>query len=355
VAGGRSERLDLAAMVQDHQPGTVCRRLDGGLLGDHRAAQAGGERAGQPLDGGHGLRLEVGPTAVADQDQRPPAARAVDERDPQLGVEAVGSQHLPPAQAALGLTVGGLAQQPDRVRAGGQVGEPVDVLGQVLVGGQQREPAGQVQGQVAGDQRRGRVVGLPAGAVEANRPAQQGVGCIEPGLGIQPVLAEPHQLPLGPASPRPRGQTASVELAMSDPTRNKAVVAEFIDAVFTNGDLDAVDRYLSPGFVNHDPFPGFAPDREGMRQTAQVFRQAFPDWHAGQETHIAEGDLVAERFTARGTHQGEIMGVPPTGTTVTLAGINIFRVQDGQLVERWGRTDDLGFLQQLGIVPAMTS
>ncbi|HKQ02266.1 MAG TPA: ester cyclase [Actinomycetes bacterium] len=142
---------------------------------------------------------------------------------------------------------------------------------------------------------------------------------------------------------------------MSDPAANKALVTEFIDAVFTNGDLNAVDRYLSPGFVNHDPFPGFAPDREGMRQTAQVFRQAFPDWHSAQEAHIAEGDLVTERFTARGTHQGEIMGIPPTGTAVTLAGINIFRVQDGKLVERWGRTDDLGFLQQLGIVPAMTS
>jgi predicted ester cyclase len=116
-----------------------------------------------------------------------------------------------------------------------------------------------------------------------------------------------------------------------------------------------VDRYLAPGFVNHDPFPGFTADREGLRQTAQVFRQAFPDWHAGQEAHIAEGDLVAERFTARGTHQGELMGVAPTGREVTLAGINIFRVQDGQLVERWGRTDDLGFLQQLGIVPAMSS
>ena len=68
---------------------------------------------------------------------------------------------------------------------------------------------------------------------------------------------------------------------MSDPRTNKALVAEFIDALFTNGDLEAVDRYLAPGFVNHDPFPGFAPDREGMRQTAQVFRQAFPDWHAG--------------------------------------------------------------------------
>jgi steroid delta-isomerase-like uncharacterized protein len=142
---------------------------------------------------------------------------------------------------------------------------------------------------------------------------------------------------------------------MSDPTTNKALVAEFIDALFTNGDLDAVDRYLAPDFVNHDPFPGFAPDREGLRQTARVFRQAFPDWHSQLEALIAEGDLVTERFTARGIHQGEIMGVAPTGREVVLAGINIFRVQDGQLVERWGRTDDLGFLQQLGMVPAMSS
>jgi len=98
---------------------------------------------------------------------------------------------------------------------------------------------------------------------------------------------------------------------MSDPTANKALVAEFIDALLTEGELEAVDRYLAPGFVNHDPFPGFAPDREGMRQNALVFRQAFPDWHAGQQAHVAEGDLVAERFTARGTHQGELLGVPP--------------------------------------------
>jgi steroid delta-isomerase-like uncharacterized protein len=140
---------------------------------------------------------------------------------------------------------------------------------------------------------------------------------------------------------------------MSDPTTSKALVAEFIDALFTRGELEAVDRYLAPGFVNHDPFPGFAPDREGFRRIGQVFREGFPDWRSQLEALIAEGDLVAERFTARGTHQGEIMGVAPTGRQVTLAGINIFRVQDGQLVERWGRTDDLGFLQQLGIVPAM--
>ena len=137
---------------------------------------------------------------------------------------------------------------------------------------------------------------------------------------------------------------------MSDPRTNKALVAEFIDAMFTNGDLDAVDRYLSPGFVNHDPFPGFAPDREGMRQTAQVFRQTFPDWHSRLEALIAEGDLVAERFTARGTHRGELMGVPGTGRTIVLPGINVFRIEEDRIVERWGRLDDLGLARQLGLV-----
>ena len=86
-----------------------------------------------------------------------------------------------------------------------------------------------------------------------------------------------------------------------------------------------------------------------------MFRHGFPHWRSRLEALIAEGDLVTERFTARGTHRGEIMGVPPTGREVVLAGINIFRVQDGKLVERWGRTDDLGLLQQLGMVPAVAS
>ena len=139
-------------VVQDHQPGPFARLLDGDLPGDHRAAQASDQRAGQPLDRAHGLGVEVGPAPVADQDQRAPAAPIVHERHAQLGVEAVGSQHLLPAQAALGLAVGGLAEQPDLVKGGSQVGELVDVVGQVLVGGQQWEAAaGQVQGQVAGD------------------------------------------------------------------------------------------------------------------------------------------------------------------------------------------------------------
>jgi steroid delta-isomerase-like uncharacterized protein len=134
---------------------------------------------------------------------------------------------------------------------------------------------------------------------------------------------------------------------------NKQIVDEFIQALFTRGELEAVDRYLSPDFVNHDPtFPDQPGDRESMRDASAVIRAAFPDWRSDVEDLIAAGDKVVERFTASGTHEGEILGIAPTGRTVTLPGINIFRLEDGRIVERWGKLDMLGFMQQLGVVPA---
>jgi predicted ester cyclase len=90
-----------------------------------------------------------------------------------------------------------------------------------------------------------------------------------------------------------------------------------------------------------------------MRSAAASFRAAFPDWQSELHLLIAEDDLVAEVFTASGTHRGEMMGVAPTGREVSLRGINVFRVRDGRITERWGRLDDLGFLQQLGVAPAV--
>jgi predicted ester cyclase len=81
-----------------------------------------------------------------------------------------------------------------------------------------------------------------------------------------------------------------------------------------------------------------------------MFREALPDWHSEVEQFVAEDDIVVERFTASGTHRGELMGVPPTGNTLTLAGINIFRVDGDRIVERWGRLDELGLLRQLGLI-----
>jgi len=133
-------------------------------------------------------------------------------------------------------------------------------------------------------------------------------------------------------------------------TRNKQIVEEFVTALFTDGDLTAVDRYLDPDFINHDPpLPGAPDGPEGMRQAAELFRHAFPDWRSDIQRMIAEDDLVAEHFVAHGTHRGSVMGETPTGHDVALRGVNIFRIADGKIVERWGRLDDLGLLQQLGL------
>jgi steroid delta-isomerase-like uncharacterized protein len=137
-----------------------------------------------------------------------------------------------------------------------------------------------------------------------------------------------------------------VDMCIDD---NKSIVRSFIDALFTEGDLGVVDAYLADAFVNHDPPVGLTADREGMRVAGQMFRTAFPDWHSDLHLLVGEGDVVVERFTASGTHQGELMGVAPTGKTVSLEGINIFRIVDGQIVERWGRLDELGLFRQLGL------
>ena len=139
---------------------------------------------------------------------------------------------------------------------------------------------------------------------------------------------------------------------MSTTESNKTVVKDFIDGLFSKGDPGAVDTYLAEDFINHDPPFGTSTDREGMRAAGGMMRAAFPDWHSELHALIAEGDLVVERFTAGGTHEGEVMGVGPTGKTVSLPGINIFRLRDGRIVERWGRLDELSFLRQLGVVPA---
>jgi steroid delta-isomerase-like uncharacterized protein len=86
-----------------------------------------------------------------------------------------------------------------------------------------------------------------------------------------------------------------------------------------------------------------------MRVATSMFRQALPDWHSDVEQLIAGGDIVVEVFTASGTHRGGVMGVPGSGKTLTLRGINVFRVGGERIVERWGRLDQLGLLQQLGL------
>ena len=84
-----------------------------------------------------------------------------------------------------------------------------------------------------------------------------------------------------------------------------------------------------------------------------MYRAAFPDMHLTAEDMIAEADKVVQRLTARGTHQGELMDIPPTGRQITVTAIEIFRLAEGKIAEQWVALDNLGLLQQLGVIPPM--
>ena len=135
-------------------------------------------------------------------------------------------------------------------------------------------------------------------------------------------------------------------------TSNKDIVKEFIDRLFAEGDVPVLDELAAPDYVDHDPPFGGVGTVDGWRAMAAMIRDAFPDWHSDLHALYAEGDIVVERFTASGTHKGDCFGVAPSETVCTLAGINILRVCDGKIVERWGRVDELGMLRQLGVVAA---
>lgn len=130
------------------------------------------------------------------------------------------------------------------------------------------------------------------------------------------------------------------------PQDNKRVVERFIEGLFSHGDEDAL-ALLTADYVDHAPFPGAPPDRESMRTAAAVIRAAFADWTSAVHSCFGEGDLVAEHFTASGTHGAAFFGIEPTGRHAELHGINIFRVQDGLIAERWGVLDFPGLLEQL--------
>ena len=131
--------------------------------------------------------------------------------------------------------------------------------------------------------------------------------------------------------------------------RNKDVIRRLLAEV-DRGNLDVVDACYAPGYVDHTPSPlrGLGTGRDGIRKAFTLFHQAFPDTRHTIEDLVAEGDRVVARISARGTHTGELFGHAPTGRVVTLTGIAIYRLVDGEIVERWAE-QGLGVLEQLGI------
>jgi steroid delta-isomerase-like uncharacterized protein len=136
--------------------------------------------------------------------------------------------------------------------------------------------------------------------------------------------------------------------------QNKTSFKRLYEEVFNQGNLDVADELIGPNVVEHQQQPGVSPDAAGpelVRQIARFFRSAFPDLHIAVDDLIAEGDRVAARVTISGTHQGEMLGIPPTGKHVEVSSIDIIRFQDGKAAEHWGETDIMSMMQQLGVVP----
>ena len=132
---------------------------------------------------------------------------------------------------------------------------------------------------------------------------------------------------------------------------NKALVRRFVDEVQSGDNIDLIDEICSPEFVNHSAPPGLPADREGIKVVTNMFRGAFPDSYFAVEDMIAEGDKVATRKTFHGTQRGEFMGISPTGQRVSVELIDIVRIVGEKVVEHWSMGDNLGMMQQLGVIP----
>ena len=132
---------------------------------------------------------------------------------------------------------------------------------------------------------------------------------------------------------------------------NKAIERRVAEEL-NKGNVGVIDEFFAPDWVYH--IAGMEPmGREAFKQLMKMVYSAFPDFHMAAEDMIAEGDKVVTRWTNSGTHQGEFMGIPPTGRQMSYASTLMVRFVDGKEVYAWEVMDRLTMLQQLGVVPLM--
>ena len=152
------------------------------------------------------------------------------------------------------------------------------------------------------------------------------------------------------------GEPSEVTGAPGNPEENKAIVMRYAEEFWNQKNLDVLDELMSADVVAHEATTVhlFGQGLESLKQAAAMYIAAFPDLHATVDDLFAEGDMVVERWTCTATHQGELMGIPPSGKQVTWTGITVFRFADGKIVEHWWAWDALGLMQQLTAKPELT-
>ena len=117
-------------------------------------------------------------------------------------------------------------------------------------------------------------------------------------------------------------------------------------------DIDGFGDLLNDDMIEHEETPGFPPTKDGVKAFFNAYIAAFPDLRMNVEDVIASGDKVVARFRATGTNTGDFMGMPATGKSVDVQGVDIIRFgDDGKAAEHWGVFDAMAMMQQLGAIP----
>jgi steroid delta-isomerase-like uncharacterized protein len=132
---------------------------------------------------------------------------------------------------------------------------------------------------------------------------------------------------------------------------NAAIARRWTEDALDKHDLDLLDEFVAADLVHHAGIFVDEVGRDALKHDLAALLTAFPDAHFTADVVVASGDRAAVRWTGRGTHQGELQGLAPTGKPVVFTGINLYRIACGQIVEGWSEVDALGLLRQLGAVP----
>jgi ketosteroid isomerase-like protein len=134
---------------------------------------------------------------------------------------------------------------------------------------------------------------------------------------------------------------------------NKALVRRYIEVGWSRGDLGVVRESVVSGYHRHQPGMPFPVETgAALEGLVGMYRQGLPDLEVVIDHIVGEGDFVATRVSAQGTHKGDLAGIAPTGKRVEFTASDLFKLTDGRIVESWHNVDDFGLLQQLGVIPA---
>jgi steroid delta-isomerase-like uncharacterized protein len=133
--------------------------------------------------------------------------------------------------------------------------------------------------------------------------------------------------------------------------QGKSILYRVLDQALNQGNLAVVDELVAPGGICHQWSWGTPANRMGLKQLFAMFRTALPDLRCIVEDEISEGDKVAARWTMCGTQKGPFLGNPPTSKPIVVQGFVYARIENGQVIENWTMIDQMGVLQQLGLVP----